>query len=47
MPLQYRLQDMILTLFADLSFVPDMEDINNISLRLWPSVTLQHFIIIC
>lgn len=33
-PYQYGLQDVILTVFADLSLVPDTEDINNISLRL-------------
>lgn len=33
-PYQYGLQDMILTVFADLSLVPDTEAINNISLRL-------------
>lgn len=33
-PYKYGLQDMILTVFADLSLLPDTEDINNISLRL-------------
>lgn len=33
-PYQDGLQDMILTAFADLSLVPDMQNINSISLRL-------------
>lgn len=42
-PYQYGLQDMILPVFADLSLVPDTEDINN---ELHP-LSLQHFIIFC